>query len=267
MLLVSFIPLALVATASAGVIRTRNELASNDIAGMLAVLDRINTGMSRLGADTKLWQGDRQGADKIMEDGRQIISDLGVGAKFVEHTQVVSTIESLQLVSPMNTLNSLTDQFATSLIQKKPYVENLHLVPETVTLLEHARHGALDLSREVTLKMPALTSWGASPATNIIVDKLDKAIKIFGTAAGASQPASPSSGNPFAQPAPNPPSSGQWGSQLQPASNPYASNTYAQPQPNQWGSQPQSNPNQGQWKSNPRPQPNQNQGQWPNSRS
>jgi hypothetical protein len=239
MLFTSFLPFALAATTSAGVLR-RNDLAANDVTGVLQVLDRINAGMSKIGSDTKLWGGDRQGAEQIMEDGRQIISDLGVGAKYIEHATNVGTMESLQLLGPMGTLNTLTDTFSTEIIKKKNMVDRLQMAPQALALLEHARHGALDLSREVTLKLPVTTSWTASPLTNTVVDKLDKAIKTFGGGQGAQ-----------AAPAPYVP---------QQQSNP---NQYqAQSQPQSWQSQPQPNyPQQPPW-----PQ-QQGQGQDPNARA
>jgi Hydrophobic surface binding protein A len=231
MLFTSLLPFALVATTSAGVLR-RNDLATNDITGVLQVLDRINAGMSRIGSDVKLWSGDRPGAEGILEDGRQIISDLGVGARYIEHALNVGTVESLQLLGPMGTLNTLTDTFSTELIKKKPMVDRLQMAPQALTLLEHARHGALDLSREVTLKLPITTSWTASPLTNTIVDKLDKAIKTFGGGQGGKAEPKPYN-----------------------AAQPFTPSPYqAQPQP--WAGQGQGQPQ-------PPPQPNypQQQGQ------
>lgn len=251
MLFTSLLPFALVATTSAGVLR-RNEQAANEINGALQVLDRINAGMSRLGQDVKLWGGERPGSEVILEDGRQIISDLGVGAKYIEHATNMGTVESIQLVAPMGTLNSLTEVFATELIKKKNMVDRLELTPQALTLLEHARHGALDLSREVTLKLPVTTSWAASPLTNNVVEKLDKAIKIFGGGKGGqpgpapNNPPQPSNPNPYqSQPLP-------WAGQGQPQ---------PQPQPQPWQPQPQSQPQP--WQSQTQPQPDypQQQGQ------
>jgi hypothetical protein len=249
MLLAAVLPFVFIAITSAGVLR-RNDLAANDISGVLQVLDRINAGMSKIGSDVKLWGGDRQGAEGIMEDGRQIISDLGVGAKFIEHATNVGTVESLQLLGPMGTLNTLTDTFSTELIKKKNMVDRLQMAPQALTLLEHARHGALDLSREVTLKLPITTSWTASPLTNTVVDKLDKAIKTFGGGQGGkAEPA------PYSAPQPSNPNPYQ--SQPQP----WAGQGQAQPQPQPWQSQSQPQPNSPQQQDQGNPQQQQGQGQ------
>ncbi|TID25682.1 putative 6-phosphofructo-2-kinase/fructose-2-6-bisphosphatase [Venturia nashicola] len=237
MLFTSILPFALVATTSAGVIR-RSEQSTNEVTGVLQVLDRINAGMSKIDQDIKLWTGDRPGGEVIMEDGRQIISDLSVGAKFIEHATNIGTVESLQLLGPIESLNSLTEVLATELVRRKNMIDRLELVPQTVTLLEHARHSALDISREMTLKLPVTTSWAASPLTNTVVQKLDNAIKTFGGGRGqlGSAPnGSPQPSNPFeSQPLPW---AGQGQSQPQPEPNQPLQTPPQGAQP--WSSQPQ----------------------------
>ncbi|QDS73269.1 hypothetical protein FKW77_004817 [Venturia effusa] len=254
MLFTAIVPFALIATTSAGVLR-RNDQATNDVNGALQVLDRINAGMSKLGQDVKLWNGDRPAGEVILEDGRQIISDLGVGAKYIEHASSIRTFESMQLVAPLGTLNSLTDVFSTELIRKKDMIDKLELAPQTLTLLEHARHGALDLSREVALKLPATTSWAASPLTNNIVGKLDKAITTFGAGKegqlgpAPNDPQQPSIPNPYqSQPLP-------WAEQGQSLPQPQNQPWPSQPQTQPWPSQPQSQPQSQPWPSQPQSQP------------
>ncbi|KAE9963059.1 hypothetical protein EG328_011807 [Venturia inaequalis] len=244
MIFASILPFALVAISSAGILR-RSEQSTNEINGALQVLDRINAGMSKMGQDVKLWDGERPGSEVILEDGRQIISDLGVGAKYMEHATNMGTVDSLQLLGPMETLNALADVFSTELIRKKDMVDRLELAPQALTLLEHARHGALDLSREVTLKLPKTTSWASSPLANNVVQKLDNAIKTFSRGKGQQGPP-PQPSDPYqSQPLP-------WAGQGQSQPQPQPNQGESQPQPNQpWTTTPQAAQP---WSSQPQPQ-------------
>jgi hypothetical protein len=158
----------------------------------------------------------------------------------------------------MGTLNTLTDTFSTELIKKKDMVDRLQMGPQALTLLEHARHGALDLSREVTLKLPVTTSWTASPITNTVVDKLDKAIKVFGGGQGAQAAPAPAPA-PYQPPQQSNPNPYQAQPQAQPWQSQPGPNYPQQPpfSPQQWQGQDSKSRTQGgpQWNSNARASP------------
>jgi hypothetical protein len=203
---------------TAAIVLPNEGLVARDINGVLAVMDRVNTGITKLGADMKLWLGDFEGARRILVDAKQVLNDVQTGTQYIDAQQTLGVLDTLSLVIPMTTLNTNFDTFTTQLIDKKPQIDQLRLAGNFLNMIQQTRGGVIGLSKAIASKLPTATSWSVEPMTNQIVQKLDKAIVAF----GGRPPQPPSPSQPQFQ---NPPL-------YQPQPGPY------QPQPSQYRPQP-----------------------------
>jgi hypothetical protein len=84
------------------------------------------------------------------------------------------------LISPLTTLVGIVDKYATAMIAKRNFVEGLLMVPQFMDMFERSRMAALDVARVITQKLPGIVEWASIPATDQIIERLDKVIKAYG---------------------------------------------------------------------------------------
>jgi hypothetical protein len=215
---------------TAAAVLPHDDLVTRDINGVLAVMDRVNTGVTKMGVDLKLWLGDFEEARRILFDAKAVINDIQTGSQYIEAQPTLGVLEVLNLIVPMATLNNNVDTYTTALIDKKSQIDKLRLTGNFLNMIQQSRQGATGLSRAITSRLPITASWSAEPITNQIVQKLDKAIVAFGGKPAAQQPAQQPQ---FQNPAPYQPQPQQGQYQPQPQPGQY------QPQPSQYQPQPQ----------------------------
>lgn len=131
---------------SAAAVLPRHDLAARDLNGVLAVMDRVNLGATKMGADMTLWLGDFEDTRRILFDAVGGINDLQTGAQYIEAQPTLGVLEVLYLVIPMATLNNNVDAYITALIEKNSQIDSLRLAGNFLNMLQQTRLGAMGLS-------------------------------------------------------------------------------------------------------------------------